>query len=145
MKDAATTLTDFKKNQIIFKEGSPSKSLYLLKMGTVLLLKKNPKNGDFFPISLASGESILDEASILKDEKHKLTAVSLENTKVLLVRKDDVAKALEILPQWLTFLLATLSSRQDEIESRLVEHTVLSPEVEKIWEKKRGELKNVLS
>jgi CRP-like cAMP-binding protein len=145
MKDSATVLTDYKKNQIIFKEATPAKFLYLLKMGSVILLKKNAQTGEYFPVGHASGESILDEASILKDESHKLTAMALENTKILIVKKEDVAKALETLPQWLSFLLATLSSRQDETQKRLVEHSVIDPETEIIWEKRRSELKKYLN
>ncbi len=84
----------YAKGKTIFKEGEPTKGLYLVKSGKVEISKKTA-DGWKQPLALFSENQIFGELSIIEDKKtHGADAMAIEAAEVYRLKTDDF-KALE--------------------------------------------------
>ncbi len=85
---------EYPKGQIIFKEGSPTEGIFLVKKGRVEISKTTP-DGWQQTLAVFTDGHFFGELSVIEDkELHGATAKAVENTEVFLLRKEDF-KALE--------------------------------------------------
>ncbi len=84
----------YAKGKTIFKEGEPTKGIYLVKSGKVEISKKTA-DGWKQPLALFGENQIFGELSIIEDKKtHGADAMAIEATEVYRLKTDDF-KALE--------------------------------------------------
>jgi CRP-like cAMP-binding protein len=82
------------KEAAIFKDGEPTKGIYLVKNGKVEISKKTP-DGWKQPLAILMENHIFGELSIIEDKKtHGADAMAMEATEVFMIKTDDF-KALE--------------------------------------------------
>jgi CRP-like cAMP-binding protein len=84
----------YTKGKSIFKEGEPTKGIYLVKSGKVEISKNTP-DGWKQPLALLVENHIFGELSVIEDKKtHGADATALEATELYRLKADDF-KALE--------------------------------------------------
>ncbi len=87
-------LENFPKGKSIFKEGEPTKGIYLVKSGKVEISKTTP-DGWKQTLALLSENHIFGELSVIEDKPaHGADATAIESTEVYRFKTDDF-KALE--------------------------------------------------
>jgi CRP-like cAMP-binding protein len=84
----------YPKGKSIFKEGEPTKGIYLVKSGKVEISKATP-DGWKQTLAILSENHIFGELSVIEDKKtHGADATAIESTEVFRLKTDDF-KALE--------------------------------------------------
>ncbi len=79
----------YPKGKNIFKEGDPTKGIYLIRKGKVEISKITPDSWKQTLAVLKDGH-FFGELSLIEDKKnHGADAVALENTELLLIKKED--------------------------------------------------------
>lgn len=83
------TTKSYPKGSIIFKEGEPTKGIYLIHSGKVEISKTTPDGWKQTLVILKDGD-FFGELSLIEDKKiHGADAVALENTDIFLIKTED--------------------------------------------------------
>lgn len=110
MAQGAFLEKNFLKYSVIFTEGSKGDSAYLLKEGRVEISKGVDNKKKVFallkPISLFGEMAIL-----LEDERRTATAVALEDSKVVEIKKEDFHRLIEESPPVISTVVKVLVHR----------------------------------
>jgi CRP-like cAMP-binding protein len=77
-----------KKDGLLFKEGDPTKGLYLIKSGRIEISKMTP-DGWRQTLAVVPEGGFFGELSIIEKRNHEATAKALENTEILKLLRDD--------------------------------------------------------
>lgn len=98
-----------KKRQFLFTEGEPAREMYIIKDGTVRIIKNFKKN----PIEIAviGKGGFLGEVALLRNEKHGATAIADSDLEVAVINKETFDIQLECLPNWFHSLIRSLAQR----------------------------------
>ena len=79
----------YRKGQSIFREGEPTKGIYLLKAGKVEISKNTP-DGWKQTLALLVENHIFGELSVIEDKQaHGADATAIENTEVYRIKTED--------------------------------------------------------
>lgn len=81
----------FKKGETVFKEKDETEGIFLIHSGKVEISKVTPDGWKQTLAVLVKG-SFFGELSIIEHRHHEANAVALEDTLILLVRKEDFKK-----------------------------------------------------
>lgn len=80
---------NYPKGKAIFREGEPTKGIYLLKRGKVEISKNTP-DGWKQPLAILTENHIFGELSVIEDKKtHGADATAMEPTELYLIKTDD--------------------------------------------------------
>ena len=96
---------EFYSGEVLFNEGDPGDSLYLIRNGTISVRKKDKE-----VVRLGARECI-GEMALLDGEPRSATCVVAENTTMLRISGEDFSNLLDIQPQIVKALLRTLAKR----------------------------------
>jgi len=88
------SLRKFKKKDILFTEGSEGTAFFLLKSGTIQLLKI-AKNGDEIVIKTAKEGEMFAEVILFEKNHYPVTALAIETSEVLMISKLKLLELLE--------------------------------------------------
>lgn len=113
-------VTYFKKGTVIFAEGMSSKNLYIIKSGEVRLLKN--KNNKLHTLSICREKEILNEVAILTKTHNSYSAITEQDTEVVMVSEKDIHGLISSGPQWIEELLGTLCERLQSVKEVVEEH-----------------------
>ena len=80
--------TAFKKGDFIFREREDAKGIYLISAGK-LEISKNISEGWRQTLAILTPGHFCGELSIIEHRKHDANAIALEDTEVLLIKKED--------------------------------------------------------
>ncbi len=82
-------LESYAKGKTIFKEGEPTKGIYLVKSGKVEI-SKHTADGWKQPLAILTEKHIFGELSVIEDKKtHGADATAIEATEVYRLKTDD--------------------------------------------------------
>ncbi len=80
---------NYAKGRSIFKEGEPTKGIYLVKSGKVEISMNTP-DGWKQPLAILTENHIFGELSVIEDKKtHGADATAIENTEVYRIKTED--------------------------------------------------------
>lgn len=85
------TETSYKKDDVIFKEGDDTRGIYLIVSGRIEIYKTRQK-GLKQTLAMFSAGHFMGELSVIEKRRHEAVAVASEDSKVLLLSKDDFYK-----------------------------------------------------
>lgn len=112
-----------KAGTVLFAQGDPSKYLYLVKSGKVLLLKSN---GAHLQIMKVCGEKeILNEVSVIMNTPNEFSAIAKTEAEVVLVEQKDILNVIKNSPSWVPDIFKTLCERLKTTEEMILEHNLL--------------------
>jgi CRP-like cAMP-binding protein len=88
---ARTTRTEYKRGQVIFREGSFSKGIYIIRKGKVKIYKVNPNGLETIVYIYKKGE-YFGFRPLLADEPHPTSASAMDNVVVTFIPKDVILR-----------------------------------------------------
>jgi len=94
----------------IFKEGEPGEHAYLIKSGEVKITKQSKDDSPRTIATLKSG-NIIGEMALIDDHPRAATAITLDQTEVLVITKEDFLQRLQTSDQVISLLLQTFTQR----------------------------------
>lgn len=112
----------FKKDHIIFAEGSPSQFLYIVNYGEIGIFKEN--NNRLFPISTIGPKDFIGELSMFTEGVRTASAIAMENSELYLIQKTHVRQVLKNCPKWVTNIMLILAERLRSTTLLLREHHI---------------------
>lgn len=121
-------LAEFKKGQIIYKEGSPADALYCIVSGRVVIYTIGPEGREVVLEYLHRGK-YFGVISLLTGESHSVTSRALNDCSILIIKKEDFDYILNKIPRLAIDLSRTLSrrlKRKDVHQKTIFESTVVS-------------------
>ncbi|MBF0311854.1 MAG: cyclic nucleotide-binding domain-containing protein [Oligoflexia bacterium] len=110
-------------DEVLFSEGEELMGLYIITRGCVQLLKKS-HSGRLLPVSILKNKDFIGAEEVFENRKTTTSAVALEDTEITVIAKSDIQEILQILPEWTSKLMLTLTSRLAKICDVLAEHSI---------------------
>lgn len=118
-------------HEVIFREGEPASSLFIVKRGEVLCLKRVKDR--LIPVFKATEGDIVGENAILESMPYGYSAVSLTTVELMEIPSGNFGQILKTSPSWLKQLTATMIQRFENTanlvaENRVFHESILSEE-----------------
>ena len=107
---------EFKKNEIIFLEGSKAKTLYFVNQGKIKLYKYT-KDGREQILHILSEGDFFGELNLLKESEYGFNAQAIENSKICTLSKDELKDILLSKPEIAIKILEVMGDRLSKIEN----------------------------
>ena len=100
---------NFQAEQILFNEGDPSHSLYIMRKGTVAIRKKKGKT--FVEVGRIYANEVIGELSFFDRQPRSAAAVALTDIEVLEISFDSMEKIYASIPDYMKTFMAALAER----------------------------------
>ena len=88
----------YRKNETIFHEGDPGDSLYIVESGSVKIVLLSPESEEGAIIATLSRGDFFGELALLDGAPHSATAVAMEPTDALVLKRDRFEDLVETEP-----------------------------------------------
>ena len=88
----------YRKNETIFHQGDPGDSLYIIESGSVKIVLPSPEGEEGAIIATLSRGDFFGELALLDGAPHSATAVAIEPTEALVLRRDRFDELVETEP-----------------------------------------------
>ncbi|MGH2406868.1 MAG: Crp/Fnr family transcriptional regulator [Candidatus Limnocylindrales bacterium] len=88
----------YRKNETIFHEGDPGDSLYIVESGSVKIVLLSPESEEGAIIATLSRGDFFGELALLDGAPHSATAVAMEATDALVLKRDRFEDLVETEP-----------------------------------------------
>jgi CRP/FNR family cyclic AMP-dependent transcriptional regulator len=98
----------YRKHETIFHQGDPGDSLYIIESGSVKIVLPSPGGEEGAIIATLSRGDFFGELALLDGAPHSATAVAIEPTESLVLRRDRFDELVENEPQLRRALFAAL-------------------------------------
>lgn len=98
----------YRKNETIFHQGDPGDSLYIIESGSVKIVLPSPEGEEGAIIATLSRADFFGELALLDGAPHSATAVAIEPTEALVLRRDRFEELVETEPQLRKALFSAL-------------------------------------
>ncbi len=121
-------IVEFRKDEIIYREGEPASAFYLVILGRVLTYTSDRTGNKTFLEYLHRGK-YFGIISLLTGEPHSVTAVALNDCLLLTIKKDDFEFLLKRIPVLSIDVSQTLSRRvknKNIHQKTIFESTIIS-------------------
>jgi CRP/FNR family transcriptional regulator len=119
---AATVVKRYAKGETIFSEGDAADAFITIAEGRVKVFKMTPAGKDVILEIFGTGDP-LGALAVYENRPYPASAVALEDTLCLLIRKQDFYALLEAHPSLVRSLLQGMTRRLVELTNRLAELT----------------------
>ncbi|ENQ3080341.1 Crp/Fnr family transcriptional regulator [Bacillus cereus] len=119
----------FKKGQPLIHEGEKSDTLFIINKGQVKLSKLTPQGKEQILHILTSGECFCELNIFNCDEKSNFSAYAMEDTKICMLKKNDMDSIIERNPGIALKLLKTVTKRLAHTENLAHNLATNDPEV----------------
>jgi len=100
----------FRKNSILMTEGETGESMYIIESGSVKIFISDEQGGELTLFVEGPG-SYIGEISLLDDEPRTASAVTLENTRVLIISKSVFFECVALNPEIAFRIIRVLTQR----------------------------------
>lgn len=111
------------KGEVIFHEGDPVQFLYIVKQGSVRIVKET--GGRIIPLNVAYEQEFVGEESIFNREAYSSTAIALENCELVRVKKADILNVIFNCPEWINNLIKNIADRLNYAEEIIKEYKIV--------------------
>ena len=95
---ATLRVRHYRKNETIFHEGDPGDSLYILESGSVKIVLLSPESEEGAIIATLARGDFFGELALLDGAPHSATAVAMEATDALVLRRDRFEELVDTEP-----------------------------------------------
>jgi len=112
----SSSILRYTRGESMVLQGDMGDSLYIIRSGTVEVTLKTGKNDPVSVATLGTG-ACFGEMSLLTGEPRSATVSALEETQVVVVRKDGLKAIFESNPSLMELLSAMLEKRQSELDA----------------------------
>jgi len=98
----------YRRNETIFHQGDPGDSLYVIESGSVKIVLPDPEGQEGAIIATLGPGDFFGELALLDGEEHSATAVALEPTDAMILRRDAFDRLVDEEPPLRRALFAGL-------------------------------------
>ena len=91
-----TSRTTYGANAIIYRQGRPAREIFVIEKGLVSLRAFRSEDDLVMAFDLCEPGELFGAASLMKDQHYTLNAVCLEDTRILAIDTDKLAKLCEL-------------------------------------------------
>lgn len=109
--------------EIIFHEGDPVQYLYIVKQGSVRVIKETA--GRIIPLNVAYEQEFVGEESIFNRETYTSTAIAIENCELVRIKKADILNVIYNCPEWINNLVKNIADRLNSAEEIIKEYKII--------------------
>lgn len=113
----------FNEGDIIFSEGDSSEFLYIIKKGRVRIVKDAGER--IIPITIINEKEFLGEMAIFSDGPRSASAIALESTELVKIKKEDILKQMALCAEWVTNIMSTIAQRLISVDEIIREHKIV--------------------
>lgn len=110
-------------NELLFMEGEPGNEMYILKSGTLSILKR--EGSQMVSLAKMGPGSVIGEMSLLDNAPRSATVRSLETCELVSIDQKLLAATYKKLPSWLTSLIKILVQRLRNTNIRKHQNDIL--------------------
>jgi CRP-like cAMP-binding protein len=114
-------------HDVIFKEGELAQSLYIIKRGQVLCLKRSKDR--LIPVFRAETGDIVGENAILDTSSYGYSAIALTMVELLEIPSANFKQILDKSPSWLIDLTSTMVARFENTANLIAENRVFNENI----------------
>ncbi len=114
-------------HEVLFREGELAQSLYIVKRGQVLCLKRSKDR--LIPVFRAEAGDILGENAILETGAYGYSAVTLTTAELMEIPSENFKQILAKSPSWLLDLTATMVQRFENTAALIAENRVFNDSI----------------
>lgn len=100
---------EFRPGQFLFREGDPSKCMFLIKKGTVAVRKM--KGHNYIELGRVFANEVLGELSFFDRKPRSAAAVALTEVEVLVIDFDSLDKVYKNVPDYFKTIIASVAER----------------------------------
>ncbi len=105
----------FQRGQIIFNEGDPGDTLYIVKTGSVGVFLVDPKVGLRFELARLRSGQVFGEMAMLTEQPRTATCQAVEPTECILLSRSTFMAIVERIPQVALAVAEVLAGRVDQL------------------------------
>jgi len=105
--------------ETVYKQGGTPRDLYYIKSGKVKTVKSHP-DGKELVIGLYRGKDFFGYMALLEETPYLATAITMEETELIVIPKEDAEQLLDNSPEIARRLLVMMAHNLTEKEERLV-------------------------
>lgn len=123
----------FRPGQYLFKEGDPSRSMYLISKGTVSVRKR--KGSAFVELARLYSNEVIGELSFFDKAPRSASAVAITEVQVLEIPFEALDPVYKAFPEYIRAIMASVADRlrkADDTIRKLKRDTVLDTDEEKV-------------
>ncbi|RPH57179.1 Crp/Fnr family transcriptional regulator, partial [bacterium] len=117
---AASTIRRYDKGDLLFSEGDPADALVTLVEGRVKIFRMTPAGKDVILAIFGPGDPV-GAVAVYEERPYPASAMALEDTTCLLIRRETFFRMLEEHPAFTRVLLLTLTRRLAALTARITE------------------------
>ncbi|MES2528581.1 MAG: cyclic nucleotide-binding domain-containing protein [Bdellovibrionota bacterium] len=114
-------------HEVLFREGEFAQSLYIVKRGQVLCLKRSKDR--LIPVFRAEEGDILGENAILNTGAYGYSAVTITTAELMEIPSDSFKQILAKSPSWLLDLTSTMVQRFENTANLIAENRVFNDSI----------------
>lgn len=114
-------------HEVLFKEGDAARSLYIVKRGTVICLKRSKDR--LIPVFRAEAGDVVGENAILGGNPYGYSAVTITNSELIEISAVNFKQILSKSPDWLVGLTATMVQRFEQTANLVAENRVFNDKI----------------
>lgn len=129
-------VVEYKKGDVLFKEGELSKDLYIIQNGIVKIYKSSKEVAQM-PIALVHAGQFVGELSFFDGKPRSATAEAATDLKVLKLDQTKLEKEIKKLPSWLLVLIRSIADRMREADELVKRNKIVDAKMKdefKRWE-----------
>lgn len=118
--DKYTNMREVKKKEKLYFQGSLDDNFYILKKGSVKIIKHSPQGNDII-LDILSGGTIFGEMSASDPTEKDESAEVIEEGLICTLKKDDFERLIQIVPGLEIKISKMMGLKHRKIESKLLE------------------------
>lgn len=115
-------VTSFKKNEIVYSEGSPAHCIYFLQDGEIRISKFN-ESGEEFLINIAFSGSVFGLSAITGENNRNETVKTQKSSSIFVLDKEKIKILLSLNQELNIKIFKLIESRMNHLQQRLEELT----------------------
>jgi len=118
---ASLRVRRYRRNETIFHQGDPGDALYIVESGSVKVVLPSPEGEDAAIIATLDRGNFFGELALLDGADHSATAVAVEATQTLVLRREPFERLVEDEPALRRALIAGLVAELRRLTSHVGE------------------------
>lgn len=133
-------IIEFRKGDVLFKEGETTKDLYIIQNGIVKIFK-NAADGQKLPIALVHAGQFIGELSFFDGKPRSATAQAATDIKVIKLDQSRLEREIKKLPSWLLVIIRSIADRMREADELVKRNKIVDTKMQDEfvrWEKSSG-------
>ena len=118
---ASLRVRRYRRNETIFHQGDPGDALYIVESGSVKVVLPSPEGEDAAIIATLDRGAFFGELALLDGAEHSATAIAVEPTQALVLRREPFEQLVEDEPDLRKALMAGLVAELRRLTSHVGE------------------------